>query len=155
MISSCTFASVRWPSTRAGEFFFTSFLSLCLDWFVCWLLTITGWRRWHGTRRVSWPAAAMTRRWRSGRWARKALLSASRRWHSSRYVFFPSFFSLKFSPLCFCWFVSWLLTIFSVNSVVWSPDGKQIASGSYDKTIKIWDSQSRDCQSTLRGHRHT
>jgi len=36
--------------------------------------------------------------------------------------------------------------------VAWSPDGKQIASGSSDKTIKIWDSQSGDCQSTLTGH---
>jgi len=35
--------------------------------------------------------------------------------------------------------------------VAWSPNGKQIASGSY-KTIKIWDSQSGDCQSTLTEH---
>ena len=39
-----------------------------------------------------------------------------------------------------------------VFSVGWSPDGKQIASGSGDNTIKIWDSHSGDCQSTLTGH---
>jgi len=40
---------------------------------------------------------------------------------------------------------------FRVYSVAWSPDGKQIASGSEDNTIKIWDSQSGDCQLTLCG----
>ena len=34
---------------------------------------------------------------------------------------------------------------FRVLSVAWSPDEKQIASGSVDETIKIWDSQSGDC----------
>ena len=41
---------------------------------------------------------------------------------------------------------------FRVLSVAWSPDGKKIASGSCDESIKIWDSQSGDCQSTLTGH---
>ena len=27
-----------------------------------------------------------------------------------------------------------------VRSVAYSPDGKHIVSGSYDKTVKIWDS---------------
>ena len=26
-----------------------------------------------------------------------------------------------------------------VTSVTYSPDGKHIASGSYDKTVKVWD----------------
>jgi len=29
-----------------------------------------------------------------------------------------------------------------VSSVAYSPDGKHIVSGSYDNTVKIWDSQS-------------
>jgi WD40 repeat protein len=29
-----------------------------------------------------------------------------------------------------------------VFSVAYSPDGKHIVSGAYDKTVKIWDAQS-------------
>ena len=30
----------------------------------------------------------------------------------------------------------------SVWSVAYSPDGKHIVSGSYDSTVKVWDSQT-------------
>jgi WD40 repeat protein len=36
--------------------------------------------------------------------------------------------------------------------VVYSPDGKNIASGSGDKTIKVWNAQTGQCVSTLSGH---
>ena len=35
-----------------------------------------------------------------------------------------------------------------------APDGKIIVSGSYDKTLKIWDVASGKCQATLEGHRY-
>jgi WD40 repeat protein len=36
--------------------------------------------------------------------------------------------------------------------VTFSPDGKRIASGSGDKTIKLWDATTGDLQKTLAGH---
>ena len=39
-----------------------------------------------------------------------------------------------------------------VVSVCFSSDGKQIASGSGDKTVKIWNASSGELQSTLAGH---
>ena len=39
-----------------------------------------------------------------------------------------------------------------VTSVVYSPDGKYIVSGSRDKTIKIWDANTVECLKTLKGH---
>ena len=36
--------------------------------------------------------------------------------------------------------------------MVYSPDGKNIASGSGDKTIKVWNAQTGQCVSTLNGH---
>ena len=40
----------------------------------------------------------------------------------------------------------------SVLSVVYSPCGTKIASASRDKTLRIWNAQTGQCVSTLRGH---
>jgi WD40 repeat protein len=39
-----------------------------------------------------------------------------------------------------------------VNSVIWSPDGSKVVSGSEDKTIRIWHAASGTLTTTLRGH---
>ncbi|KFZ18715.1 hypothetical protein V501_01058, partial [Pseudogymnoascus sp. VKM F-4519 (FW-2642)] len=38
------------------------------------------------------------------------------------------------------------------TAIAFSPDGTQIASGSADKTIKLWDARTGDLQNTLAGH---
>jgi WD40 repeat protein len=40
----------------------------------------------------------------------------------------------------------------SVYAVAWSIDGN-IASGSDDTTVKIWNSSTGECLKTLEGHR--
>jgi len=39
-----------------------------------------------------------------------------------------------------------------VYSVSYSPDGKTLASGSYDKTVKLWDAATGKELATLKGH---
>ena len=39
-----------------------------------------------------------------------------------------------------------------VTSVSFSPDGTKVASGSGDKTVKLWDVTSGECLQTLEGH---
>ena len=40
----------------------------------------------------------------------------------------------------------------TVDSVAFSPDGQRIVSGSYDKTLKIWDANNGKELQTLTGH---
>ncbi|MCT0198267.1 WD40 repeat domain-containing protein, partial [Synechococcus sp. CS-1325] len=40
----------------------------------------------------------------------------------------------------------------NVDSIAWSPDGSCLASGSDDKTIRMWDPTSGRCTHTLEGH---
>ena len=40
----------------------------------------------------------------------------------------------------------------SVNSVCFSSDGKKIASGSRDETVRVWHVETGECIKTFEGH---
>lgn len=40
----------------------------------------------------------------------------------------------------------------TINEVCFSPDGKRIASASWDRTVRIWDVATGKCIKTLKGH---
>ncbi|MFQ5813601.1 MAG: TIR domain-containing protein, partial [Anaerolineae bacterium] len=42
-----------------------------------------------------------------------------------------------------------------VNSVAWHPDGRRLASGSSDRRIIIWDTETGEAVTTLKGHTGT
>ena len=45
--------------------------------------------------------------------------------------------------------------LLAVTSVTWSPDGTLLASGSEDKTVKVWDTQTGEASQLLIGHSRT
>ena len=43
----------------------------------------------------------------------------------------------------------------TVNSVCFAPDGKRLASGSSDNTVRVWDLDTKECACTLSDHSDT
>ena len=39
-----------------------------------------------------------------------------------------------------------------LKSDAWSPDGRRIVTGSFDKSVRGWDGESGQCVATLQGH---
>lgn len=42
-----------------------------------------------------------------------------------------------------------------VTSIIWSPNGNYIATGSHDHSVQVWDIRTEDCLITYKGHSNT
>jgi WD40 repeat protein len=101
------------------------------------------------------PGRRIISKWKSGRHCedleredRQVRLDADRALRLVRFCFSSNFLPLPELLRV----LNHLIGNGSVWSVAWGPDGKNIASGSRDKTIKLWNAQTGQCVSTLTGH---
>ena len=39
-----------------------------------------------------------------------------------------------------------------MTSASFSPDGTKVVTGSHDRTVRIWDAVTGECEQTLEGH---
>jgi serine/threonine protein kinase len=67
-------------------------------------------------------------------------------------VFSPSFRPTPSGPPIGTTLLTYRGHSLGLNAVAWSPDGKRIASGSYDKTVQIWDATTGHTLYTYDGH---
>jgi small GTP-binding protein len=42
-----------------------------------------------------------------------------------------------------------------IGNIAWSPDGRMLATPSFDKTIRLWDPETGKCLFTLEGHKNS